>query len=109
MENTNIEVKLELFEEQLKELKEQNKEYEKRLTAIETSREKTEFQYEQIMKAIDKLNEVTIPNLMKELENIKNKTAKRWEAGVNALISAIVQGLLDLVLAIQEENKLWTR
>ena len=71
MENTNIEVKLELFEEQLKELKEQNKEYEKRLTAIETSREKTEFQYEQIMKAIDKLNEVTIPNLMKELENIK--------------------------------------
>ena len=29
MENTNIEVKLELFEEQLKELKEQNKEYEK--------------------------------------------------------------------------------
>ena len=94
MENTNIEVKLELFEEQLKELKEQNKEYEKRLTAIETSREKTEFQYEQIMKAIDKLNEVTIPNLMKELENIKNKPTKRWEARVNALISAIAAGLV---------------
>ncbi len=46
------------------------------------------------MKAIDKLNEVTIPNLMKELENIKNKPAKRWEAGVNALISAIVAGLV---------------
>lgn len=31
---------------------------------------------------------------MKELENIKNKPAKRWEAGVNALISAIVAGLV---------------
>lgn len=99
MENASAEIKLELFEEQLKELKEQNKEYEKRLTAIETSREKTEFQYDQIMKAIEKLNEVTIPNLMKELEAIKNKPAKRWETGINALISAIVAGVVGFLVS----------
>lgn len=97
MENTNADVKFDLLDEQIKELKTQNKELEKRLTTIETSREKTEFQYEQIMKAIDKLNEDTIPKLMKELEIIKNKPAKRWETGINALISGVVAIVISLI------------
>ena len=95
--NPSIEVKVTLIEEQLKELREQNRDYEKRLTAIETSREKTEYQYTQIMKAIDKLNDVTIPSLLRELEKIKNKPAKRWETGVNAIISGIVAVIISLI------------
>ena len=92
MDNNNIEIQF--FKQQLEEFKEEIKDIERRVTKIETSREKTEVQYEQIMKSLDKLNDVTIPNLMKELESIKNKPARRWETGVNALISAIVAGLV---------------
>ena len=49
------------------------------------------------MKAIEKLNEVTIPNLVKELDAIKNKPAKRLETGINALISAIVAGVVGFL------------
>lgn len=97
MTEDNISVKVAFHEEQLKELKEQNKDFEKRLTEMETSKEKTEYQYEQIMKAIDKLNDITIPSIVKELEGIKNKPAKRWETGINALISAIVAGMVAFI------------
>lgn len=85
-------LELQILKENLSELKDSYKDLEKRVNKVETSREKTEFQYEEIIKSLDKLNEITIPNLMKELENLKNKPAKRWETGINALISAIVGG-----------------
>ena len=97
MTEDNISVKVAFYEEQLKELKEQNKNFEKRLTEMETSKEKTEYQYEQIIKAIDKLNDITIPSVLKELEAIKNKPVKRWETGVNALISAIIAGFVAFI------------
>lgn len=87
-------VELQFLQKEVNELKDENKELEKRIIKIETSREKTEFQYEEIMKALNKLNDITIPNLMKEVESIKNKPAKRWETGINALISAIVAALV---------------
>jgi len=90
-------VELQLLKETLQELKEEHKELEKRVAKVETSREKTEFQYQEIIKSLDKLNEVTIPNLMRELESLKNKPAKRWETGVNALISAIVAGSIAFI------------
>lgn len=87
-------MELQYFQNQLKELKDENKELEKRIIKIETSREKTEFQYEEIMKALNKLTDETIPKLMDELDSIKNKPAKRWETVINALISAIVAGVV---------------
>ena len=87
-------VEIAFLKEQIEEVKKENKELSKRITKIEASREKTEFQYEEIMKALNKLNDVTIPNLMKEVESIKNKPAKRWETGINALISAVVAALV---------------
>lgn len=90
-------VELQLLKETLQELKEALKDLEKRVAKVETSREKTEFQYQEIIKSLDKLNEITIPNLMRELESLKNKPAKRWETGVNALISAIVAGSIAFI------------
>ena len=83
-------VELQLLKETLQEIKERYKDLEKRVAKVETSREKTEFQYQEIIKSLDKLNEVTIPNLRLEIEGLKNKPAKRWETGVNAVISGIV-------------------
>lgn len=87
-------VEIQFLQTQIKELKEKDKELEKRLLTVETSREKTEFQYGEIMKALNKLNDETIPKLMDELDSIKNKPAKRWETGINALISAVVAALV---------------
>lgn len=95
MDSNNIE--LETLKEQLKELKEENRELSKRISKIEQSREKTEFQYQEIMKSLDKLNDITIPNLMKELETLKNKPVKRYETGINAIISGVVAIVISLV------------
>lgn len=97
MAEDNVNVKVAFMEEQIKELKEQNKDFEKRLTSIETSREKTEYQYEQIMDAIKKLNEVTLPNILAELESIKNRPAKRWDNVINAAIAGIVAIIVSLL------------
>lgn len=92
-------LELQILKENLSELKDSYKDLEKRVNKVETSREKTEFQYQEIIKSLDKLNEITIPNLMRELESLKNKPAKRWETGVNALISAIVAGSIAFISA----------
>ena len=86
-----------VLKEQVGELREQNKDFEKRITAIETSRQKTEFQYEQIMRALNKLNDVTIPNLVKDLETLKNKPAKKWETAINAVIAGVVAVVVSMI------------
>lgn len=72
------------------ELKEDIKNLEKRVSKIEMTKEKTDYQYEEIMKALDKLNNITIPNLMTEINALKDKPAKRYDQVVTGLIGAIV-------------------
>lgn len=76
-------------EKVMKELKQDIKDLEKRVLAIETSREKTDYQYEQIMKAIDELNNKTIPNLMQEINELKNKPAKRYDSFISGILGAM--------------------
>ena len=64
-------------------------EHEKRLLAIEQSKEKTDYQYEQIIKTLDTLNKVTIPNLTKEIEELKNKPVKRYDQAITGILGAI--------------------
>lgn len=90
--------KIELLAEQVKDLKEENKDFEKRLTELETKKEKTDFQYEQIMEEIKKLNEKTIPKVLEEIEKIKNKPAKKWETITNTLITTIVAAVVSFVV-----------
>lgn len=80
----------ELNKQDIAELKEDIKSIEKRVLAIEISREKTDYQYEQIMKAIDELNNKTIPNLMTEINELKNKPVKRYDQVITGLIGALV-------------------
>ena len=84
-----MESKPDFNEQQIKEIKEDIKDLQKRMLKIEASREKTEFQYDEIMKALNKLNEDTIPNLMNEITELKNKPAKRYEQVVTGILGAI--------------------
>lgn len=67
--------------------------HEKRLKEVETSKQKTDFQYEQIMEALQKINDKTIPNLIKEIEELKNKPVKRYDQAISAVLGAIFGGV----------------
>ena len=69
------------------------KEQEKRITQLEMNNTKTDLQYEQIMKTLNKLVEQTIPQLSKEIQEIKEKPVKRWETVVVGIIGAIAGGV----------------
>ena len=75
--------------QQIKELKDTLKTLEKRVATIEISREKTEFQYGEIMKALDKLNDTTIPGLLKQIEELKSKPVKRYDQAISGILGAI--------------------
>lgn len=83
---------------QITELKKRQDDLDKRITSIETSREKTEYQYEQIMQTLEKLNDVTIPGLVKQIQELKNKPAERYNLIVVTIISSIIGGVVGFVL-----------
>lgn len=83
MDNSNY------IPQQLKDLKDTVKSLEERVSTIEMSREKTEFQYGEIMKALDKLNDKTIPDLLKQVEELKSKPVKRYDQAMSGILGAI--------------------
>lgn len=62
---------------------------ERRILSMERSKEKTDFQYEQIMEMLNKINNVTIPNLTTQIEELKNKPAKRYDQAISGVLGAV--------------------
>lgn len=62
----------------------------KRVKEMEMSKQKTEYQYEQIMESLKKLNDDTIPNLTKQIQELKNKPAERYNVIITSIISAFI-------------------
>ena len=60
-----------------------------RIKEMEMSKQKTEYQYEQIMETLKTLNEKTIPNLTAQIEELKNKPAKRYDQAITGILGAI--------------------
>lgn len=71
------------------ELKDTAKNQEKRIVELETSKSITEMQFKQIIESLNKLNNDTIPNLTKEIEELKNKPIKRYDQAVTGILGAI--------------------
>lgn len=74
------------------------KEQEKRITQLEMSSMKTDTQYNEIMKTLNKLIDVTIPELSKEIQEIKEKPAKKWDTIVAGIIGAIAGGIGTFII-----------
>lgn len=68
-----------------------------RINKLEAKSEKTDFQYEQIMKMLDKLTEQTIPELSKEIQALKSKPAERYNTIVTSIISTVVGAVVGYV------------
>jgi CII-binding regulator of phage lambda lysogenization HflD len=69
------------------------KEQEKRISVLETENTKTDFQYNEIMKTLNKLVETTIPALSAEIQAIKEKPVKRYETVVAGVLGALAGGI----------------
>ena len=78
-------------------MKKDLEDHEKRLLTIEKSQEKTDFQYEEIMKTLNKLNDVTIPSLTAQIEELKNKPVKRYDQIITSLIAGIVGAIIGFI------------
>lgn len=96
MSNKTPEEQIMLLEQDFKNHKEQydaicNRidDLDKRVKAIELSKQKTDYQYEQIMDSLKTLNEKTIPKLTAQIEELKNKPVKRYDQAVSSVLGAI--------------------
>ena len=96
MENINH-TEIENLKRELGNMKKEHEKFDDRIRKIETSKEKTEFQYEEIMKALNKLNDQTIPRLISDINELKNKPAKRYETIISAFISGVVAVIVSLL------------
>jgi len=85
-------------EKKIEELKQQINDNNKRILTIEKSKEKTDFQYEQIMETLKTLNEKTIPNLTAQIEELKNKPIKRYDTAISAILGSIF-GAVGAIIA----------
>ena len=74
------------------------KEQEKRIGTLELNNTKTDVQYTEIMKTLNKLIDVTIPELSKEIQEIKDKPAKKWDTIVAGIIGAIAGGIGTFII-----------
>lgn len=79
----------EITDKQISELVRKTEEQEKRIIQLEMNNTKTDLQYTQIMETLKKLNEKTIPELTTQVEELKNKPAKRYETIVGSILGAI--------------------
>lgn len=100
MESNGLQIQFELLKEQLSDLKDENRELNKRIAKVEQSREKTEYQYDQIMKAIDDLNNNTIPGLVLQIDELKDKPGKRYEHIITTLITTITGTIIGFISAM---------
>lgn len=72
----------------------------KRILTMEKSKEKTDYQYDQIMEMLNKLNNITIPSLVAQVEELKNKPVKRYDQIITVAISTIVGGIIGFIINI---------
>ena len=89
----------EIYKQKIDRLEKEITSQEQRISELEKRSEKTDFQYEQIMKMLDKLTEQTIPELSKEIQAIKNKPAERYNTIVASIITACVGAVVGFIFS----------
>lgn len=87
----------EVYKSKIDKLEVETSELQERVGKLEAKSEKTDFQYEQIMKMLDKLTEQTIPELSREIQALKNRPAERYNTIVTSIISTGIGALVGFI------------
>lgn len=95
-----IQQELQNIKEIMKELKDTTKNQEKRIVELEASQSITDLRFSQIMEILKKLNDKTIPGLIKEIEDLKNKPGKRYEQIISGIIGSIAGAIGGVIAGI---------
>lgn len=74
---------------QMLDLKQITQSQEKRIVELEAINRTTDLRFEQIMNTLKKLNDETIPDLIQQVEELKNKPVKRYDQAISGIIGAI--------------------
>lgn len=74
--------------------------HDNRIKVIEISKEKTDFQYEQIMETLKKLTDKTIPDLTKQIQELKDKPVKRYDQVIGGILGAITGAIGSYIVNI---------
>ena len=98
-ELTQFKIECKIYKDKVDKLESVVDVQENRIVELEKRNDKTDFQYEQIMKTLDKLINTTIPDLTKEIQAIKNKPAERYNTIISTAISAIVGGIIGFIVS----------
>lgn len=93
-----LKVECQQIKERVSKLEQIAEAQETRIIELEKRNDKTDFQYEQIMKTLDKLINTTIPDLTKEIQAIKSKPAERYNQVTTVIITTIVGGIIGYII-----------
>lgn len=72
----------------------------KRISKLETTKEKTDYQFNQIMDSLKKLTDTTIPKLTNQIEELKNKPVKRYDQAISSIIGAVFGAVGALIASM---------
>lgn len=89
----------EVYKSKVDKLEIESSELQERVSKLEAKGEKTDFQYDQIMKMLDKLNEQTIPELSREIQALKSKPVERYNAVVTSVISTVIGAIIGYIFS----------
>lgn len=89
----------EVYKSKVDKLEVESTELQERIGRLEAKGEKTDFQYNQIMKMLDKLNEQTIPELSKEIQALKSKPAERFNTIITSVLSTGVGAIVGFIFS----------
>lgn len=99
-ELAQFKVECKIYKEKIDKLENIVDSQESRIIELEKRNDKTDFQYDQIMKTLDKLINTTIPDLTKEIQAIKSKPAERYNQVTTVIITTIVGGIIGYIIKL---------
>lgn len=76
--------------EMLKELKQNVKDIEKRLTKIESDKQLQDYQHKQVMETLEEMKD--------DLKDIKSTPTKNWNTIITAMITGVVAFIVSYIL-----------
>ena len=87
-------------EKDLQEIKKLIEDLQKRTLNMEKSKEKTDYQYDQIMEMLNKISNITIPNLTAQIEELKNKPIKRYDTAISAILGSVFGAVCAIIAGL---------
>lgn len=93
-----LEVRVKTLEENYKANAESRREIYKRLSKLEQDASRTDEKYKRIMTELDEQKR-QLNSILEKLESMSEKPAKRWDAAMASIVSAVIAAVVGFIAA----------